>query len=282
MLINPAAIPMVVFPIAKINIGLYVTRRRDDGYHDIETVFYPIGFSDILEVIPDPQGSYGSIDLSLSGIEVEGNPESNLVVKAYRMLHELKALPAVNAYLHKRIPTGAGLGGGSSDGSSMLLVLNREFRLGYSPEELALLALRLGSDCPFFIHPEASFASGRGERLLPAEVNLRGYQLMLFHPGTGIGTAGAFQRVKIENPMENLREIGNVPVGAWRSFYKNAFEPFAFEQLPVIAEIRKSLYDSGAIYASMTGSGSAVFGIFGLEVQVPAEIAKYLIWQEIL
>ena len=152
---------MIVFPAAKINLGLYVTDKRIDGYHNIETLFYPIGLTDILELVPAPELGSGNIEISLSGIRVEGNAESNLVVKAYRMVHESVSLPGVRAFLHKCIPTGAGLGGGSSDGASMLKLLNGMFALGMKADELFKLALNLGSDCPFFLESTPSFAKGR-------------------------------------------------------------------------------------------------------------------------
>lgn len=271
---------MVVFPGAKINIGLYVTGSRDDGYHNIETLFYPIGFSDILEVIALPERRQGHIDLTLSGLQVEGPAEANLVVRAYRLLHEQVGLPGVQAYLHKCIPTGAGLGGGSSDAASMLVVLNRMFDLNLTSGDLMTLALRLGSDCPFFIEPKPSFAYGRGEELVPAAVSLQGKHILLFHPGTGISTAAAYRFVPVAIPEFPVKHMEQLPVNEWKRLVFNTFETYAFEQLPLLAWIKEELYRSGALYAGMTGSGSAVYGIFECETTIPAGISDYFIWKE--
>jgi 4-diphosphocytidyl-2-C-methyl-D-erythritol kinase len=271
---------MVTFPPAKINIGLYVTSRRDDGYHNISTVFYPIGLSDVLEVVPDPDNGPGSVSISLSGLKIDGSPDSNLVAKAYRLLDERHGLPGVKVYLHKCIPTGAGLGGGSSDGVSMLMLLNElaDLRLSYC--DLTRLALELGSDCPYFVDPVPSFAHGRGELLASAGVSLKGMWLMLFHPGTGISTGPAYAHVKVAEPPVAIERLIGQPVPDWRHTIGNVFEHYAFQQQPVIAEIKDKLYRAGAVYASMTGSGSAVYGLFSEETGVPEGIREYLIHQE--
>jgi 4-diphosphocytidyl-2-C-methyl-D-erythritol kinase len=271
---------MVVFPAAKINLGLYVTNRREDGYHNIETLFYPIGFSDILEVVPVPDGPSGTIDLTLSGASVEGSLGTNLVVRSYDMLNERKRLPGVRAYLHKCIPTGAGLGGGSSDGASMLKVLIALFGLDVPPDEIVELALALGSDCPFFLDPQPSYAHGRGEILEHASITLRGYYLQLFHPGTGISTAAAYKHVQIGQPEVSVGELEKIPIKGWREVVKNVFEPYAFMQQPVIEQIKYRLYESGALFASMTGSGSAVYGLFDCETEIPHDLMPYFIWKE--
>jgi len=271
---------MVVFPPAKINIGLYVTDKRTDGYHNIETLFYPIGLTDILEVVPDRGSSPGSLSITLSGLPVEGLPEQNLVAGAFRLLHERVGLPGVSVFLHKCIPTGAGLGGGSSDGASMLLLLNRLFDLGLSVGELFPLALQLGSDCPFFLEAKPCFARGRGEELVAAPVSLKGWYLYLFHPGTGISTREAYTHVSVGHPLVPVESLASAPVQDWKEFAFNAFEPYAFEVLPVIRFIRDQLYVAGAVYASMTGSGSAVYGIFEQKVAVPESIAGYMVHEE--
>ena len=273
---------MIVFPAAKINLGLYVTDRRNDGYHNIETLFYPIGLTDILELVPAPELGSGNIEITLSGIYVEGNAESNLVVKAYRMVHESVSLPGVKAFLHKCIPTGAGLGGGSSDGAFMLKLLSRVFGLGLTADELFAMALSLGSDCPFFLESKPSLARGRGEMLTAAPFLLKGCYIQLFHPGTGISTAAAYRNVPVGPPDVSLDVIANGPVSEWKGAMKNSFEKYAFEQQPVIGQIKESLYRAGALYSSMTGSGSAVFGLFDRETPTPSDISRYLIWKEIL
>ncbi len=271
---------MVIFPGAKINLGLYVTDRRNDGYHNIATLFYPICFSDILEVVPDPAVPPGSIELSLSGLAVEGATGTNLVEKAYRLIDQKAGLPGIQAYLHKCIPTGAGLGGGSSDGASMLLLLNKLFDLNLSDCEMFGMAMQLGSDCPFFLDPVPSFARGRGEELVPADLSLRGMQFLLFHPGTGISTASAYGHVKVGKPEVPPEELERLPESAWKECAANVFEPYAFDQQPVIRFIKEELYRSGAVYASMTGSGSAVYGLFDRETEIPEKIADYFIWRE--
>lgn len=271
---------MVVFPVAKINIGLYVTDKRIDGYHNIETLFYPLSFSDILEVVPDPESGRGNIVLTVSGLAVEGAEDTNLVVRAYRLLHAQCDLPAVRVCLHKCIPTGAGLGGGSSDGAFMLKVLNDLFELNLSYCDLFSFALQLGSDCPFFLDPEPSIAYGRGELIKPSGVSLKGLYLMLFHPGTGISTASAYRHVKVGKPGIPVEEATGLPLPEWSGRIDNVFEPYAFVEQPAIRLIKDQLYQSGAIYASMTGSGSAVYGLFNKEPEIPKGISGSLIWQE--
>lgn len=271
---------MVVFPPSKINIGLYVTDKRDDGYHNIQTLYYPLGLTDILEVVPDRDRQAGSIEITLSGLKIEGPPETNLVVKAYRLLQERSGLPGVQAFLHKCIPAGAGLGGGSSDGASMLLLLNKLFDLDLSYCDLFGLAIQLGSDCPYFLDPVPSFARGRGEELKPAGLSLKGLHLYLYHPGTGISTVSAYKHVEVGEPAQPVETIEQLPVGLWKKAVTNAFEPYAFDQQPIIRLIKAALYRSGAIYASMTGSGSAVYGLFEQEMEIPDEIAGYFIWKE--
>ena len=271
---------MVVFPVAKINLGLYVTDRREDGYHNIETLFYPIGFSDILEVVTVPANPPGTIELTLSGIAVEGTPDTNLVVRAYRLLHDRLGLPSVKVYLHKCIPTGAGLGGGSADGAYMLKVLISMFGLDIPAEDVFGLALGLGSDCPLFLDPQPSFARGRGELLESTTITLKGHYIQLFQPGTGISTAAAYKHVQIGKPVITAEDLEKIPIAGWREAVKNAFEPYAFEQQPLIEKIKNRLYECGAVYASMTGSGSAVYGLFDHATEIPADLSTWFIWRE--
>jgi 4-diphosphocytidyl-2-C-methyl-D-erythritol kinase len=196
------------------------------------------------------------------------------------MLHDAVGLPGVKVYLHKCIPTGSGLGGGSSDGASMLLLLNRMFSLGLSDCELDRLALKLGSDCPFFLNPVPSFARGRGEQLVQSGVSLRGMYLLLFHPGTGISTGPAYRHVRVAPPEVALERMELMPVSQWKGVFRNVFEPYAFEQQPLIGRIREVLYESGAAFASMTGSGSAVYGLFDRDPEIAAEISPYFIRKE--
>ncbi|MFH0761835.1 MAG: 4-(cytidine 5'-diphospho)-2-C-methyl-D-erythritol kinase [Bacteroidota bacterium] len=271
---------MIVFPIAKINLGLYVTNKRSDGYHDIESIFYPIGLSDILEVVSGREDHRGNVTIRLSGIPVDGNPDDNLVVKAFNLIRKRVPVPSVNVWLHKVIPTGAGLGGGSSDGSAMLVLLNRLFQLGLDQKELIEMALELGSDCPFFVNPVPCLAKGRGEQLQPVKVNLDGFYLYLFHPGRGISTSLAYRNVSIGKPVKPLDQLIDKPVNTWKGNIINAFEPYAIQQQSTDCEIIRVLNESGALFSSLTGSGSAVYGLFDREIKVPEKIGPYLIWKQ--
>ncbi len=271
---------MIVFPKAKINLGLYVTGKRSDGYHDIESVFYPIGLSDILEVMVSKEADPGTLTIRLSGIPIEGQSDDNLVVKAFNLIRKKFPIPGLEVWLHKVIPTGAGLGGGSSDGSYMLVLLNRMFHLGIDPVTLRGMALELGSDCPFFIDPVPCLARGRGEQLQPVAVNLEGFFLYLFHPQKGISTSMAYRNVIIYKPQKTLNQLIAEPIHTWRENLLNAFEPYARQQLPAIEEIVALLYESGALYCSLTGSGSAVYGIFDREIRIPEKIEPLLIWKQ--
>jgi 4-diphosphocytidyl-2-C-methyl-D-erythritol kinase len=261
---------MLRFPNCKINLGLYITARRTDGYHDLETVFFPVPLCDALEIIPaaTPQ-------LSISGLAVTGERESNLVWKAYQLLKEKfpEKVPALHTYLHKVIPMGAGLGGGSADGAFMLLLINDYCDLGLNSEALAAYALQLGSDCPFFIYNNPQYAAGRGEHMQPVKLDLSGYDLQLICPQVHVSTAAAFKMVQPAPAPFNLRQLGTLPVAEWKDHIKNDFEPSVFQQYPRLAEIKQQLYNQGAVYAAMSGSGSTLFGIFekGREVVIDRE-----------
>ena len=271
---------MIFFPPAKINIGLYVTHKRSDGYHDIESVFYPIGLRDVLEVIPHPSGLADQPEMTCSGIPVAGEADSNLVVRAYHLIRARREVPAVKIWLHKRIPLGAGLGGGSSDGTAMLMLLDQLFSLKIGREEMREMALQLGSDCPFFLNPAASLAQGRGEQLTPISLDLGGFYLYLFHSGEGISTAHAYRNVRIGLPAEPLEGLLRRGVGEWKGWVENRFEPFAINQQPVIGHILECLNRQGALFSSLTGSGSAVYGLFDRETEPAPEIRPFLIWKE--
>jgi 4-diphosphocytidyl-2-C-methyl-D-erythritol kinase len=258
---------VVIFPHCKINLGLNVVRKRDDGYHDLETFFLPIPFYDCLEIIQHP-GVSGSkengIQLSHSGIPIPGEASQNLCVRAYHLLRQdFPGLPSIMLHLHKNIPTGAGLGGGSSDGAFTLRLLNTKFRLGISVEKLADYALSLGSDAPFFVQDKPCYGGRRGEALEPFEVNLPGYSIVLVNPGIEISTAWAFGQIvpqqRVDHIMHDLSE-GNP--GIWKDKLVNDFEKPVFEKYPEIKLIKEKLYAAGAAYASMSGSGSTVYGFF--------------------
>lgn len=244
---------MLFFPNAKINIGLNITSKRLDGYHNLETIFYPIAWQDALEIIPSQSLSFQS-----SGIAIPG--EGNLCVKAYELLKSHYDIGAVNIHLHKNIPIGAGLGGGSSDAAFTLMGLNTVFSLGIEKEILKELALELGADCPFFIDNVPSLASGIGEVLSPLDLDLKGYHLVVIKPPVFISTAEAFSSIVPQMPSSTLSEEVKGDLTAWT--LKNDFEQSIFPLYPELLEIKNHLKSSGALYASMSGSGSSIFGIF--------------------
>ena len=260
---------MLCFPNCKINLGLYVTRKRDDGYHDIETVFYPLSaaalakedlqLNDVLEIVPNTKEG-----LHISGLAVQGKDSDNLVRKAHQLLKERfpGKIPALDIYLHKKIPMGAGLGGGSSDGAFMLRLLNDYCHLELDNLQLAEFALQLGSDCPFFIYNTPQFATGRGDQMAEIAVNLSGYSIQVICPGVHVSTAEAFNLITPKPAAYDLRQLHTLPTDQWKGMISNDFETPVFKLHPVLAEIKQQLYDGGALYASMSGSGSAIFGIF--------------------
>lgn len=250
---------MIVFPNAKINLGLHVTGRRDDGYHDLETVFYPVPLRDALEIIPAPDKVFR---FTSSGLRIPGETCDNLVVKAFRLMQSRYALPEAHIHLHKAIPMGAGLGGGSADAAFTLLLLNSLFSLELGREELGELALILGSDCPFFTRNEPLFATGRGDIFHDISLDLSAFDIRFAFPGTHISTREAFEGVKIRKHEQSPLDICRMPVSEWKGRLVNDFEESVFLAHPEIAEAKEQFYRDGAVYASMTGSGSAVYGIF--------------------
>jgi 4-diphosphocytidyl-2-C-methyl-D-erythritol kinase len=247
---------MICFPNAKINLGLNVTGQRPDGYHNIETIFYPIPLRDALEVVEAEAFSFAQ-----TGIPLDAPAEGNLVVKALRLLSAY-ALPPLEVHLHKAIPSGAGLGGGSADAAFMLKLLNDFGRLNLKEAELEAMASRLGADCPFFIRNAPVFASGTGNLFEPVSLSLRGLHLCLVTPPIVISTAEAYRAVKPQPPAASLKEIIRLPINEWRERMTNDFEPAVFARHPSIAAIKQRLYEAGARYASLSGSGSSVFALF--------------------
>lgn len=250
---------MLCFPNCKINIGLYITGKRPDGYHNLETVFYPVKLCDALEIVPADITT-----LRLHGIPIAGNTNDNLVLKAYNLLkgHYLDKINPVETHLLKNIPMGAGLGGGSSDGAFMLKLLNDYFKLGICKADLIKYALQLGSDCPFFIENSPQYATGRGELMQPVSVDLNAYSIVLVCPGIHVSTAEAFKMLKPQTASFNLNNLAQLPLTDWKHNISNDFEIPVFAMHPTLATIKQELYDKGAIYAAMTGSGSTLFGIF--------------------
>jgi len=249
---------MITFPNAKINLGLNIVERRQDGYHNIETVFYPIPLTDVLEIVP----AAGETTLSCYGNAVDCPPDKNLVMKAYRLLQERYHLPAVAMHLYKHIPDGAGLGGGSSDAAHALVMLNTMFELGIPDAELASMAVSLGADCAFFIHNRPLLATGIGDVFTPVDVDLKGKSLLLVKPPVGVDTRTAYSRVTPHAPEMALADIITRPVSSWDGLLVNDFEPSVFAALPQLWLIKAAILDAGAQYAAMSGSGSTVFGIF--------------------
>ena len=250
---------MICFPNAKINLGLQVVSKRPDGYHNIETIFYPVPLYDALEIV---LSETNETTFTQTGISIDGNTDDNLVMKALRLLEKDFDLPKIAIYLRKQIPFGAGLGGGSADAAFMLKLLNDFAGLNLSVEQLEKYAGQLGADCPFFIRNNPVFAEGIGNIFTPINVSLSGYHLVLVTPGIHISTKEAYQSLIPKQPASQLREIIHLPVEEWKNYMVNDFEAGIFAHYPVIGEIKQTLYDIGAIYASMSGSGSSVFGIF--------------------
>lgn len=259
---------MITFPNAKINLGLNITEKRPDGYHNLETIFYPIPLEDALEACPRKEGP-GSYSLSQSGLSIEGDAGNNLVVKAYKLLDETYHLPPVDIYLHKHIPSGAGLGGGSADAAFMLKLLNRMYRLNLTDDQLEAYAARLGADCAFFVRNQPTYAEGIGNIFSPVELSLAGWQLLLVKPDIFVSTRDAFARIRPRHPERNLRDLISQPVESWKDYMINDFEESVFPQFPAIGDIKTELYRLGAVYASMSGSGSSVYGLFAPDAVLP-------------
>jgi len=269
---------MIVFPIAKINLGLHITAKRSDGYHDIESIFYPVLLCDALElVIADKQE--GIDYLTCTGINTGSDPENNLVTKTARKLRERYFFPYLNIHLHKAIPIGAGLGGGSSDAACLLRAINRVFHLDIPKEVLKEISLEIGSDCPFFIDGVPAMATGRGENLTSVNPVLSGYYITLLNPGVGINTKEAYQNCSPKKPEISLEQLITRPITEWKELIKNDFEDFAFSKHPVIGDIKESLYEAGALFSLMSGSGSSVYGIFREKPDLPESLKRYVIFE---
>lgn len=248
---------MILFPNAKINIGLNVLSRRTDGYHNLETVFYPIPLHDSIEVVEADQMSFNS-----SGIEIPGHANENLCLKAYDLLLKDFQLPALSIHLHKQIPIGAGLGGGSSDAAFFVKLLNEKFGLGLSVVQMQEYVRKLGADCAFFISNEPVFANGKGDQFTSIDLDLSAYSIVLVMPPVHVSTGEAYRGVKPHTPEISLLDLVSLPVSEWKGKIKNDFEDSIFKTHSLIRGVKASLYESGALYAAMSGSGSAVYGIF--------------------
>jgi 4-diphosphocytidyl-2-C-methyl-D-erythritol kinase len=271
---------MIVFPNAKINLGLRILRKRPDGYHDLESAFLPIGLTDILETVPAGSGPEVRRDmLSLTGIPLEAR-DDNLCMQAIRLLRKRHGIPYVKLHLHKRIPAGAGLGGGSADAAFTLLALNELFSLRLDVPVLLEYASGLGSDCPFFIINEPCLATGRGDRLETLHIDLSGYTLLLVMPGISMDTGKAYQMVRPTAKGQSIKMVIKLDPKDWNGRLANHFEGPVFGEYPEIGEIKQVLYDAGAVFASMTGSGTAVFGLFAERPVIPPELSRYPLYVE--
>lgn len=258
---------MITFPCAKINLGLNIVSKRPDCYHNLETVFYPIPLTDALEIkyMDEKFPSESPCDLKITGNDVDCNEEDNLVIKAYQLLAADFQLPRVHAHLVKRIPTQAGLGGGSSDAAYMIRLLDERFRLNIGIPEMERYAAKLGADCAFFITADPSYAEGIGDVLMPVDVpgaGLGGYYLAVVKPSVAVSTRDAYAAIVPKTPAKCCRDIVRQPIETWKDELVNDFEAPIFAMHPELAAIKQSLYDAGAVYAAMSGSGSALFGIF--------------------
>lgn len=261
---------MVVFPNAKINLGLNITEKRSDGYHNIQTIFYPLPLKDVLEIIPSTSGEH--FKFTVTGNAPVLQKGFNLCEKAFELIEDLiGTLPASSLHLHKEIPTGGGLGGGSADGAFTLILLNQYFDLKLSDQELASLALQLGSDCPFFVYNKPCVATGRGDILKPISLDLSLYKICVINPKFPISTAEAFGNLPSLNPTPfSLTEIHTLPISFWKETIFNDFEQSVFPKHPVLKEIKSYLYGNGALYASLSGTGSSMYGIFKEKVNLPS------------
>lgn len=270
---------MIVFPNAKINIGLFVTGKRPDGFHNLETIFFPLGLSDVLE-IGRAEGKDGEWHFTSTGIDVGCKAENNLIVKAYQRLAADYRLPAVRIHLHKIIPFGAGLGGGSSDAAFMLKALNEYFELHLNTRQFTGHAALLGSDCAFFIRNRPAFASGKGEVLEEIGLSLKNCRIVLIKPPVGVSTAEAYAGITPVAAGFDLRRLPATPLAEWKGLVYNDFEKTVFEKHPRIAALKQKLYEAGACYASMSGSGSAVYGIFDRQEEIDLACPDCFVWQE--
>ncbi len=265
---------MILFPNAKINLGLYITKKRPDGFHDLETCFIHVPWSDVLEITESEQFGFTS-----SGLNIEGPIAKNLCFRAYEALKADHNFPPVHIHLHKVIPMGAGLGGGSSDASFTLKGLRDLFKLPLTNDQLIPYAAKIGSDCAFFITEKAQIGTGRGEILQPIDLNLSGKYLVLIYPNFGISTQEAFAGIKPKKaPIKISKAITQAPE-TWKETLSNDFEESLFPKYPLLAQIKTELYELGAIYAAMSGSGSTLFGLFDQEIEIPASWKSYPHWQ---
>jgi 4-diphosphocytidyl-2-C-methyl-D-erythritol kinase len=272
---------MITFPKAKINVGLRVTGNRPDGFHEIETIFYPVPLCDALEFVILPGAAHDD-ELVVTGIDIRTRHDKNLVIRAVRILRGKYPLPFLKIHLHKVIPTGAGLGGGSSDAASILKTIIKYFDFPVTTSELEEYALNLGSDCPFFVDSSPSFATGRGEILRPVTPVLKGFHIIILNPEINISTREAYLNTHPAKPGSSLEKLINHKPAQWKKQIFNDFEDYVFKLYPQIGEMKWALYKSGALYSSMTGSGSSVYGIFSEKAEINDNLKQYIIFEGVL
>lgn len=280
---------MVVFPNVKINIGLFVTGKRPDGYHNIESIFYPVNWNESLEILSDSGKTaedYGALGFAQSSNvkffyyhnEIPGSAEDNMCIKVFKLVEEWYNLPPTEIHLLKTLPIGAGMGGGSADAAFTLRALKDFYELTISDFEAKELLAKVGSDCPFFWNNKPAFVFGRGEKMRPIELDLSEYHIALVNPGIHISTKEAYAGITPQNPPIDLGMLEFLDVESWKESVRNDFEDSIFPNYPVLAEIKQQLYDLGAVYASMTGSGSTLYGLFKNEVKLPKDWKDYQCW----
>lgn len=277
---------MIAFPACKINIGLQLTERRPDGFHNLLSAFYPVGWSDALEIMPAPAFGFSTSGLPIPGrspnrSDASGDvPANNLCVRAYELLRADHNLPPVQMHLHKVVPIGAGLGGGSADAAAAINLLNTQFALDLTVEQREAYARKLGSDCAFFIQNRPQYCVEKGDVFEEIDLDLTGYHIQLIYPDLTISTAEAYAGVTPRRPAVPLRTLLESPIETWRGTVHNDFEDSLFPKYPLLAELKQHLYDAGAIYASMSGSGSTIYGIFSAPPERSAVFSRYTVWND--
>jgi 4-diphosphocytidyl-2-C-methyl-D-erythritol kinase len=268
---------MIAFPPCKINLGLRVVRKRQDGYHDIETCFYPVPWCDVVEVIKSDSFMFSS-----SGLTISGSDSENLCIKAYELLKKDFGIGPINIHLHKVIPMGAGLGGGSSDAACTLSLLTNVYELNLSDDKLHQYAALLGSDCAYFLQHQPMLGSGRGEVLKPVDIQLKNKHMVIVKPEVHVSTADAYAGITPQVPKVSLENVLQLPIDQWKNTLVNDFEETVFKKYPIIKELKEALYGMGAVYACMSGSGASVYGIFDEKVRMPEEFKSLSHWHGIL
>lgn len=267
---------MITFSNAKINLGLNLVEKRPDGYHNLETIFYPVKINDAIELIDADINS-----CVVKGLDIPGEDKDNICLKAFENLQRDFNLPNQQIVLLKNIPVGAGLGGGSADAAFLVKLVNQKFRLNLSNNQMENYVRGLGADCAFFIENKPVFASGIGDQFEAVSINLSAYFIVLVKPNIHVSTAEAYAHVKVKQPFTSLKKLIHLPVNEWKEFIVNDFEPSVFEKYPSIRELKSSLYEHGALFALMSGSGSSVFGIFEKPVQLADLEAQHQVFYNV-